>query len=136
MAIFFGGKRLMPESNNPLGGRPDPIPTAASHSVNGALKGPYTRGRRDRDVWPQLFLGAIAPGIRRARTSGLTGAGIGPLPHTVRVQAGPLALSAERPRSQNTRVSGIPTTKRPPHERMYLHDSEISLVRFHGKIKT
>jgi len=44
MVIFFGGKRLMPESNNPLGGRPDPIPTAAAHSVNGALKGPCPVG--------------------------------------------------------------------------------------------
>ena len=45
MAPFAKSKTLMPDPAKALPGRPDPIPTAASHFVNGALlKGPYPEG--------------------------------------------------------------------------------------------
>jgi peptide-methionine (S)-S-oxide reductase len=45
MALFFKNKAVMPDPKNALPGRPNPIPTAVSHFVNGApLKGPYPEG--------------------------------------------------------------------------------------------
>jgi peptide-methionine (S)-S-oxide reductase len=44
--MFFSRKPLaVPDAAHALPGRPDPIPTAANHSVNGRpLKGPYPKG--------------------------------------------------------------------------------------------
>ena len=45
MALFAKNKTVMPDPGKALPGRPGPIPTAASHFVNGApLKGPYPEG--------------------------------------------------------------------------------------------
>ncbi len=45
MALFAKSKTVMPDPGKALPGRPGPIPTAASHFVNGApLKGPYPEG--------------------------------------------------------------------------------------------
>ena len=45
MALFASSKTAMPDPKQALPGRPEPIPTAASHFVNGAaLKGPYPEG--------------------------------------------------------------------------------------------
>jgi peptide-methionine (S)-S-oxide reductase len=45
MTLFAKSKTLMPDPGQALPGRPNPIPTAASHFVNGAsLKGPYPQG--------------------------------------------------------------------------------------------
>lgn len=45
MALFFKNKAVMPDPKNALQGRPNPIPTASTHFVNGApLKGPYPEG--------------------------------------------------------------------------------------------
>ena len=45
MTLFAKRKTLMPDPGQALPGRPNPIPTAASHFVNGApLKGPYQQG--------------------------------------------------------------------------------------------
>ncbi|MGO9173303.1 MAG: peptide-methionine (S)-S-oxide reductase MsrA [Rhodomicrobium sp.] len=45
MALFGKSKTLMPDPKAALPGRPNPIPTAAAHFVNGALlKGPYPQG--------------------------------------------------------------------------------------------
>ncbi len=45
MALFAKSKTLMPDPKQALPGRPVPIPTAASHFVNGGLlKGPYPEG--------------------------------------------------------------------------------------------
>ncbi len=45
MALFTKNKTSMPEPGKALPGRPNPIPTATSHFVNGApLKGPYPDG--------------------------------------------------------------------------------------------
>jgi peptide-methionine (S)-S-oxide reductase len=45
MTLFAKRKMSMPDPGQALPGRPDPIPTAASHFVNGAsLKGPYPEG--------------------------------------------------------------------------------------------
>lgn len=45
MTLFAKHKALMPDPRQALPGRPNPIPTAASHFVNGALlKGPYSEG--------------------------------------------------------------------------------------------
>ncbi len=45
MPLFAKSKTLMPNPKQALPGRPNPIPTAASHFVNGALlKGPYPDG--------------------------------------------------------------------------------------------
>jgi len=70
----------MPDSGNALGGGPDSIPAAASHSVNGALNGGCPVAAESR--WPAPA-GAhrgcsawTAAGARRARTDGLAGAGI------------------------------------------------------------
>jgi peptide-methionine (S)-S-oxide reductase len=43
--LFLKTKMVMPAADAALPGRPDPIPTAATHFVNGhALKGPYPDG--------------------------------------------------------------------------------------------
>jgi peptide-methionine (S)-S-oxide reductase len=45
MTLFAKRKTSMPDPRQALPGRPNPIPTAASHFVNGApLKGPYPEG--------------------------------------------------------------------------------------------
>jgi peptide-methionine (S)-S-oxide reductase len=45
MALFAKSKTQMPEPGKALPGRQTPIPTAATHFVNGAaLKGPYSQG--------------------------------------------------------------------------------------------
>jgi peptide-methionine (S)-S-oxide reductase len=45
MTLFAQRKILMPDPRQALPGRLDPVPTAASHFVNGAsLKGPYPEG--------------------------------------------------------------------------------------------
>ena len=45
MTLFAKRKTLMPDPRQALPGSPNPIPTAASHFVNGAsLKGPYPEG--------------------------------------------------------------------------------------------
>ncbi len=45
MAIFFKDKFVMPNPEDALPGRPNPIPTAAAHYVNNApLKGPHPEG--------------------------------------------------------------------------------------------
>ena len=45
MTLFAKRNTLMPDPRQALPGRPNPIPTAASHFVNGAsLKGPYPEG--------------------------------------------------------------------------------------------
>jgi peptide-methionine (S)-S-oxide reductase len=45
MPLFFKNKTQMPDPKSALPGRPEPIPTARTHFVNGApLKGPYPEG--------------------------------------------------------------------------------------------
>jgi peptide-methionine (S)-S-oxide reductase len=47
IAMLFRKKLDMPEPRHALPGRPDPIPTAAKHFVNGrSLKGPYPEGAK------------------------------------------------------------------------------------------
>ena len=56
---FNSTKTKLPDSGDALGGRPDPIPTAEHHFVNGAaLKGPYPEGSEVADFAFGCFWGA------------------------------------------------------------------------------
>jgi peptide-methionine (S)-S-oxide reductase len=56
---FNSTKTRLPDSASALAGRPDPIPTAERHFVNGApLKGPYPEGSEIADFALGCFWGA------------------------------------------------------------------------------
>ena len=54
----FGRKSRMPDPADTLPGRPDPIPTAQTHAINGQpLKGPYPEGAQIADFALGCFWG-------------------------------------------------------------------------------
>ena len=72
MLNLFAKKTRMPTAADALPGRPEPIPTATTHFVNGRpLKGPYPAGLETADLRHGLLLGGRAQVLagRRGRST-------------------------------------------------------------------